>query len=239
MVHFTLWNYNPHNDNFYGDHWNGEDFSIFSNPVQTAFGSQQLGTLHGKIFAEHQELKSPDSPFDLIENFFNDHFKDQHAAHGGRALDAVVRPYAAKTAGAPISTMFILETLSYELVFLSPKYVSKDDVSEMRKTHPTANITEIFIPLFHYGEAIEPKVVISDGSFEFDTKRQTIYWKIDPLESTSIPYTKNTTHPKWISASRFLVTESREEAYNFHTIQITPGAKITRRPMKSKKCNIL
>ncbi|CAG8592840.1 3277_t:CDS:10 [Paraglomus brasilianum] len=30
LVNFTLWNYNPTNDNTYGDHWNGEDFSIYS-----------------------------------------------------------------------------------------------------------------------------------------------------------------------------------------------------------------
>ncbi|CAG8469622.1 6308_t:CDS:2 [Paraglomus brasilianum] len=30
LVNFTLWDYNPTNDNTYGDHWNGEDFSIYS-----------------------------------------------------------------------------------------------------------------------------------------------------------------------------------------------------------------
>ncbi|KAK3819696.1 MAG: glycoside hydrolase superfamily [Benniella sp.] len=30
LLSFTLWNYNTTNDNTYGDHWNGEDFSIFS-----------------------------------------------------------------------------------------------------------------------------------------------------------------------------------------------------------------
>jgi hypothetical protein len=34
LAHGTLWNYTPDNDNTWGDHWNGEDFSIFSRDQQ-------------------------------------------------------------------------------------------------------------------------------------------------------------------------------------------------------------
>jgi hypothetical protein len=37
LAHGTLWNYTPDNDNAWGDHWNGEDFSIFSRDQQPAY----------------------------------------------------------------------------------------------------------------------------------------------------------------------------------------------------------
>ncbi|KAI9224545.1 glycoside hydrolase superfamily [Blastocladiella britannica] len=37
LLHFTLWNYNVDNDNTHGDHWNGEDFSIFSPRQQVMY----------------------------------------------------------------------------------------------------------------------------------------------------------------------------------------------------------
>ncbi|KAL7749380.1 hypothetical protein RI367_005251 [Sorochytrium milnesiophthora] len=37
LVHFTLWNYNPGNDNVHGDFWNGEDFSIYSPRAQRQY----------------------------------------------------------------------------------------------------------------------------------------------------------------------------------------------------------
>lgn len=35
LLHATLWNYNSDNTNAHGDHWNGEDLSIFSRDQQT------------------------------------------------------------------------------------------------------------------------------------------------------------------------------------------------------------
>ncbi|KAF9002384.1 hypothetical protein BGZ52_009658, partial [Haplosporangium bisporale] len=43
LLSFTLWNYNTTNDNTHGDHWNGEDFSIFSldSPLPSPSASER------------------------------------------------------------------------------------------------------------------------------------------------------------------------------------------------------
>ncbi|KIL62019.1 glycoside hydrolase family 5 protein [Amanita muscaria Koide BX008] len=72
LVGFTLWNYNPYNDDEKGDDWNGENFSWFS----------QRRALPPTWLAYEQESPTLDN--------------------GGRILDSVVRPYPAKTAGIPL-----------------------------------------------------------------------------------------------------------------------------------------
>ncbi|KAG0297236.1 hypothetical protein BGZ98_000663 [Dissophora globulifera] len=176
LLSFTLWNYNTTNDNTYGDHWNGEDFSIFSldsprpsprtangrrltpsasNPslrqqapnfakeVMRRAASQSGGgntpvtdgtdssdmedsaTIQGDKKNERDDeadtIHEDDSPFD--RSYFRfDHEESNdgpdHEAHlGGRALDAVIRPYAAKVAGEPISSEFDYNTLQYTFRF--------------------------------------------------------------------------------------------------------------------------
>ncbi|KAF9899697.1 hypothetical protein EC991_008437 [Linnemannia zychae] len=180
LLSFTLWNYNTTNDNTYGDHWNGEDFSIFSldSPQGTpeagrSPGSDSRLTLrqqapnfakeamkrsatsnadvvsklqikraghesesYDSFVGEKQSMDNKDdefsssfeedtiaedSPFDRSYFRFEDEEFDDgrdHVAHvGGRALDAVVRPYAAKVAGEPISTDFDLATLQFTFRF--------------------------------------------------------------------------------------------------------------------------
>jgi len=66
---------NPENDDARGDSWNGEIFSWFGNSRVTPCASEKtLG-----LGLDLKELYS-----------------------GGRILDAVARPYAAKTAGVPL-----------------------------------------------------------------------------------------------------------------------------------------
>ncbi|KAG0362957.1 hypothetical protein BGZ54_008421 [Gamsiella multidivaricata] len=181
LLSFTLWNYNATNDNTYGDHWNGEDFSIFS--LDSPQGSPDLNRsrspgsdsrvtlrqqapnfakevmkrsatssaefsskmqirragneslaqidLEEKLEVQVDEFESVpineedvvpiDSPFDRSYFRFEDEESDDgryHESHvGGRALDAVVRPYAAKVAGEPISTEFNLATLQFTFRF--------------------------------------------------------------------------------------------------------------------------
>ncbi|KAG0080791.1 hypothetical protein BGZ90_011301 [Linnemannia elongata] len=179
LLSFTLWNYNTTNDNTYGDHWNGEDFSIFSldSPQGTPEAGRSPGSntqltlrqqapnfakeamkrsaasnadvvsklqikrtghesdSYGSFVGEkegadnddecrtsnEEDTIAEDSPFDRSYFRFEDEEYDDgrdHIAHvGGRALDAVVRPYAAKVAGEPISTEFDLATLQFTFRF--------------------------------------------------------------------------------------------------------------------------
>ncbi|KAG0327413.1 hypothetical protein BG000_000965 [Podila horticola] len=181
LLSFTLWNYNATNDNTHGDHWNGEDFSIFSldspqpSPSPSRIGSpapdqrtlrQQAPNFAKEVikraastndFSDRMQIQrhgsksqsenekqmvikdefedvdvnasswteddtiAEDSPFDRSYFRFEDEYAEDgrhHEGHvGGRALDAVVRPYAAKVAGEPISTEFHLATLQYTFRF--------------------------------------------------------------------------------------------------------------------------
>ncbi|KAL1721732.1 glycoside hydrolase family 5 protein [Schizophyllum commune] len=80
LVGFTLWNYNPLNDDRTGDDWNGENFSWFS----------QRRALPPSLLFDDPNHPGPipqESP--MLDN-------------GGRILPAIVRPYPAKTAGVPL-----------------------------------------------------------------------------------------------------------------------------------------
>ncbi|KAG0196470.1 hypothetical protein BGX33_001603, partial [Mortierella sp. NVP41] len=267
LLSFTLWNYNTTNDNTYGDHWNGEDFSIFSldSPQGTpeagrSPGSDSRLTLRQQApnFAKEVmkrsaasnadvvsklQIKRPghesdsygsfvgqkdgadndeesrssneedtiteDSPFDRSYFRFEDEEHDDgrdHVAHvGGRALDAVVRPYAAKVAGEPISTEFDLATLQFTFRFcnylhppvpsvqistpekqrsISPPNsdASYDSTLESQwYGHPPEDAamafdTEIFIPSYHYDES-SLEILVSDGDWRYVKERQTLYYR--------------------------------------------------------------
>jgi hypothetical protein len=245
LVHFTLWNYNPHNDHFYGDYWNGEDFSIFTKSIAPSETSSiqlkpsgkkgtmaSLQTQTKLIFDKDkgQELVgTPDSLFDLTEEFFDD--DNEHS--GGRALDAVIRPYAAKTAGKPLSTLFLLEDIAFELVFVTPKHGDYDCDSVKSRT------TEIFVPSFHYGKFKKPHIIVSDGVWDYDREKQTVYWVIDPTKESPHPNTNESI--QWIAAKNSIVTSELIESHNFHTIQITPSPPPMNRNIgcSSMLCNIL
>ncbi|KAH6903281.1 cytoplasmic protein [Coprinopsis sp. MPI-PUGE-AT-0042] len=86
FVGFTLWNYNPSNDDVHGDDWNGENFSWFS----------QARALPASLLDYEQTAYSLDN--------------------GGRILTSVVRPYPAKTCGVPVKLDYEMTTgtLIYE-----------------------------------------------------------------------------------------------------------------------------
>lgn len=80
---------------------------------------------------------------------------------GGRALEAVIRPYARATAGIPLRISFDIRSKVFEF--------------EFRHDPDVTAPTEFFIPAFHYLKGC--RVEVSDGSFELDLAAQAlIYW---------------------------------------------------------------
>lgn len=80
---------------------------------------------------------------------------------GGRALPAVVRPYAACTAGEPLQQAFDLPTRVFEYSF--------------RHRPDVEGPTEIFLPAYQYPDGCQ--VQVSDGTFEIDHASQLLrYW---------------------------------------------------------------
>ncbi|KAJ3228380.1 hypothetical protein HK099_002885 [Clydaea vesicula] len=218
FVNFTLWNYNPDNDNTHGDHWNGEDFSIYSpkpsrsiekkvkaksnlnTPNELKRNKLSLEALRTPLIIPQQILSdtarlsgmstnpttsnhsgqvslspvTPMTPFDITSAYFNmEGDRDHHHHIGGRALDAIIRVYAAKIAGDPLLMKFDLQTLSFKLEF-----ATKVDSDFDR--HPKTYISEIFIPNYHYGGVKGVQILVSDGEFCYDREKQTLYWNYDP-----------------------------------------------------------
>jgi hypothetical protein len=80
---------------------------------------------------------------------------------GGRALEAVVRPYARKVAGEPLRMAFDQKRRIFEFEFRHDPAVSAP--------------TEIFVPNYQYPDGCV--VEVSDGTYEVDRAGQTlVYW---------------------------------------------------------------
>lgn len=109
---------------------------------------------------------APHTPFDISQLNYDP--PDEKVHLGGRALDAVIRPYATKTAGTPVSMKFTLSSRSFDYSFSSFKSTC------------TNHTTEIYVPSFHYSDWNQFSVEVSDGTWHYDAIKQTIYWNIDP-----------------------------------------------------------
>ncbi|KAF7731799.1 hypothetical protein EC973_008314 [Apophysomyces ossiformis] len=159
LVSFALWNYDVCNDNEYGDHWNGENFSIFSP-----------GTLR---------LTTDDSSVEYTSSDGSDTSMGLHPARlhdGGRVLDAALRPYASKIAGTPESSEFNMDMLEYTLVFTP---FSESEIKQLVQEGYETNAehalqTEIFIPHYHFKDA-QLDVQVSHGKWDYVTDKHTVY----------------------------------------------------------------
>jgi hypothetical protein len=165
-----LWNYNPENDDVRGDDWNGENFSWFSN-------SRAAPRTSGKALTLAQTTKELDA--------------------GGRILDAVVRPYAAKTAGVPLKFEYEMATGSFAYSWAVPlsgiaSGTGEGNTAVQRQAHASgpsvhtppltghppllARETEIFVP----AQLAQGRKLIVEGlkdgdTYTYDIARQTLF----------------------------------------------------------------
>lgn len=79
---------------------------------------------------------------------------------GGRALNAVIRPYALAVAGKPIRSDFDLSNKRYELEF-----IGNTDIKEP---------TMVFFPNYHFNE--NAVITVSDGSYFLDLEHQVLVY---------------------------------------------------------------
>jgi hypothetical protein len=94
--------------------------------------------------------------------FSRDQQADPQNIHsGGRALEAIVRPYARAVAGEPLKMAFDRKTRTFEIEFRHDAEV----------TAPT----EIFVPDYQYPQGY--RVEVSDGAHEIDRGEQTVLYR--------------------------------------------------------------
>ncbi|KAK1234221.1 hypothetical protein PQX77_002572 [Marasmius sp. AFHP31] len=152
LVGFTLWNYNPYNNDTKGDDWNGENFSWFSRGR----------ALPPALLDYHQSSPTLDN--------------------GGRILTAVVRPYPAKTAGIPLKFEYEVTNgaFAFEWSNPAPKPNSNASVSKPPLDGNGGELkaweTEIYIPhMLTQGRRVFVSGLDKEDKYFHDEERQTLF----------------------------------------------------------------
>ncbi|KAI8059155.1 glycoside hydrolase superfamily [Gongronella butleri] len=156
LVNYALWNYDVCNDHDFGDHWNGENFSIFS--LQNALKQQKP--------VDVSSLASIDDAPEDVDDLDN----------GGRVLQAALRPYASHIAGVPATSQFDMDRKVYTLTF-RPHGKEKREGDRDRGYQvdaADATTTEIFIPQFQY-KNIPLDIHASYGQCQYLPDQQVLY----------------------------------------------------------------
>ncbi|KAF8633873.1 hypothetical protein AX15_001204 [Amanita polypyramis BW_CC] len=166
LVGFTIWNYNPYNDDVLGDDWNGENFSWYS---------RNRGLPPSLLDYEQ------DSP--TLDN-------------GGRILEAIVRPYPAKTAGIPLSFEYEMTTGTIVFEWATPEEnQSNVDPKSKENAHTISNPplfghpvlrsreTEIFLPSrLTQGRRLAVRGLSEGDKWAYDEARQTLFLVVKDAE---------------------------------------------------------
>lgn len=170
---YTVWTYCPDNSHMWGDGWNNEDLSLWSDADMQGRSRRYPGATGPLASANTSSvslvtLPVPSSPYATVRSSFTAKSVPLHELlrflrDGARAIRAFCRPYPAKVVGTPVDIQFDIKKASLKVkIRVTPEDAShartvtdgegegegsaKDEHGESGGVLPT----EIFIPLVHF-----------------------------------------------------------------------------------------
>jgi hypothetical protein len=141
------------------------DFSLQVKAMDASFRAMEANLLSCTLWnytADNDNLHGDQWNDEDFSVFSRDQQTDPNDIHsGGRALQAVLRPYARAVAGEPLLMAFDCNRRTFEF--------------EFRHDSAVPAPTEIYVPNYHYPDGC--LVEVSDGTYELDCASQTLaYW---------------------------------------------------------------
>lgn len=138
------------------------DFSVQAQALDTSIQALEANLLSYTLWnytADNDNVHGDQWNGEDLSIFSRDQQRGTGALDdGGRALDAVIRPYARAVAGEPLHAAFDMRRRTFTFEFRHDPQV----------TAPT----EFYIPNFHYPEGIG--IAVSDGQYELHPPTQTL-----------------------------------------------------------------
>jgi hypothetical protein len=144
------------------------DFSQQTQAMDTTFQALEANLLSGTLWnytADNDNRWGDQWNDEDLSIFSRDQQSDPGDLNsGGRALEAVVRPYACQVAGEPLEMAFDLKRRTFEFIFRHDPAVEAP--------------TEIFVPNFQFPGGFQ--VEVSDGQVEVDRDAQRLIYHHSP-----------------------------------------------------------
>ncbi|KAJ5965505.1 glycosyl hydrolase [Penicillium waksmanii] len=163
---FTLWVYATENNHQWGDFWNGEDLSIWSNDDLELPGGGDTRSLDPTSPAYSESHSNGDQPQIDTRNLKRALTSPSissslsRAPKGYRAAEAYLRPSPIYVSGQLESHLFDLQSCTFTMSLTAQAAT----ISEAP--------TEIFLPEFHFPED-QTAISVSGGKWELDVEEST------------------------------------------------------------------
>lgn len=175
VLSYTVWTYCPDNSHMWGDGWNNEDLSLWSEDdvrkggyASGATGSMTPARASSVSLAT---LPVPSSPYVAASSSFTAKAVPVHELlrflrDGARAIRAFCRPYPVKVIGTPVDIQFDIAKASFKVkvrVTSADAPQTETEGEGLDKNMDESELsTEIFIPLVHFAseECVERSVAV-------------------------------------------------------------------------------